>query len=190
MARPRKDAEGPGARERLAAVFWESLSEAPFSQMTVMGISRRAGVNHNTFYRYFDGLPEMAEALFSELTLDALPAALLAGGADRRAAMQASMDAGDVGRAFLLARSGDERLVAMVRGRIRSLWLSATGVDEASLSMEQRIDLDIVFGGLVAAMGDADVPADPSLLASIAERPLGRGIFETLSALAHAAQDR
>lgn len=60
MARPRKDADEPGARERIADAFWELLECTPRSAMTVGAVVKAAGCNRGTFYYYFSDLDVLA----------------------------------------------------------------------------------------------------------------------------------
>lgn len=186
MARPRKDSGEQDARTRLANAFWHQLGSIPFSEMTARGISREAGVNHNTFYRYFDSIEDMAEALFDESVFEGLPAALLAsvdGEGAAQAVVASGIGAEDLTKAALYARSGSELLTRLVRDALEHAWLAAADVDREGLDNGQRADLAIIFGGIVAAMGDEDIEPAPSLFAGVMSRPLGRGMLETLSAL-------
>lgn len=41
--------------------FQEILEETPINKITVKSIVERCGINRNTFYYYFDGIPELVE---------------------------------------------------------------------------------------------------------------------------------
>jgi AcrR family transcriptional regulator len=162
----------------------------PFSEMTARGIASEAGVNHNTFYRHFDSIEDMAEKLFDDSVFDALPAALLdADGADDRVAavMAPSIGPGDMSKASLYARSGSDLLVRLVRNALERAWLKAAGLDEDTLDADQRADLSIIFGGIVAAMADQRVEPSPAVFAGVMSRPLGRGMVDTLAAMRQTA---
>lgn len=45
--------------ERIVAAFGELLSERPLNRITVKDIVQRTGVNRNTFYYYFQDLPDL-----------------------------------------------------------------------------------------------------------------------------------
>jgi len=62
MARPRYGEGDARAKERLVEAFWETLEEKPYEQMRVLEVCRRAGLNKNTFYYHFEGLPQLADA--------------------------------------------------------------------------------------------------------------------------------
>ena len=190
MARPRGDSGVPSPRDRLAAAFWRQLSTMPFSEMTARGIASEAGVNHNTFYRHFDSIEDMAEKLFDDSVFDALPAALLdAEDADGRVAavMASSIGPSDMSKASLYAQSGSDLLVRLVRNALERAWLKAAGLDEDTLDADQRADLSIIFGGIVTAMADQRVEPSPAIFAGVMSRPLGRGMVDTLAEMRQAA---
>ena len=62
MPRPRRDPEVLPAQQRLENAFWALLRERPYGKITVTDIVREAGVNRNSFYYHFSGLPELADA--------------------------------------------------------------------------------------------------------------------------------
>ena len=186
MARPRKDSGEPSPRDRLAAAFWRQLGAMPFSEMTARGIALEAGVNHNTFYRHFDSIEDMAERLFDDSVFDALPAAILdADDAGERAAavMASDIRPGDMAKASLYARSGSGFLVRLVRDALERAWLGAVGLEGDMLDEGQRADLSIIFGGIVAAMADRRIEPSPAVFAGVVSRPLGKGMLETLAAM-------
>ena len=192
MVRPRGDSGLPSPRDRLAAAFWRQLGAMPFSEMTARGIASEAGVNHNTFYRHFDSIEDMAEKLFDDSVFDALPVALLdADDADERVAavMASSIGPGDMSKASLYARSGSDLLVRLVRNALERAWLKAAGLDEDTLDADQRADLSIIFGGIVTAMADQRVEPSPAIFAGVMSRPLGRGMVDTLAEMRQAAHD-
>ena len=190
MARPRGDSGVPSPRDRLAAAFWRQLGAMPFSEMTARGIASEAGVNHNTFYRHFDSIEDMAEKLFDDSVFDALPAALLdAEDADGRVAavMESSIGPSDMSKASLYAQSGSDLLVRLVRNALERAWLKAAGLDEDTLDADQRADVSIIFGGIVTAMADQRVEPSPAIFAGVMSRPLGRGMVDTLAEMRQAA---
>lgn len=60
MGRPRKEEEGK-ARQALMDAFWELLAEDDYAQLSIRALSNRAHVNHNTFYRYFESIDDLAK---------------------------------------------------------------------------------------------------------------------------------
>lgn len=60
MGRPPKEEEGK-ARQALMDAFWELLAEDDYTQLSIRSLSNRAHVNHNTFYRYFENIDDLAK---------------------------------------------------------------------------------------------------------------------------------
>lgn len=190
MARPRRNAEGKTAQGRLEEAFWDLLAEASYDEITIMGLSKRANVNHNTFYRYYDNLDDMAKKLFDGVIAGGLPAVLLSNRLLDEAEQKAihfDFEPENVRKAFLFARSGSSYLTGILHETVVGLWLDEVGVDKECLTVEQRMDIDVIFGGLMTAFGDPELPPDPSILGKIANRPLGKGMLATLAALAKQA---
>lgn len=188
MARPRKDQEGPTAQQRLEGAFWGMLAEGPFRDITVSAVCSRAGVNHNTFYYYFDGMEDMARRLFERNMLPQMVEAtlplLLSGAADVDAIARDAEVAAHFRRAALFASSGSEVLASILRSSLVDLWLGAVGLGADELGQAERDRLSFIFGGLVAALGDMGRDASPRRVGEIVRSPLGRGVFETLADLA------
>jgi hypothetical protein len=86
-------------------------------------------------------------------------------------------------RALLYARSGSSLLTGVLLDAIRGAWLDAAGVELSSLTPEQRMDCDIIFGGIVAAMADRELEMGPETIPGVLSRPLGQGIAQTLREL-------
>ena len=62
MPRPRHDSEVLPAKERLENAFWELLADRDYRKITVTDVVSEAGVNRNSFYYHFSGLPELADS--------------------------------------------------------------------------------------------------------------------------------
>ena len=45
----------------ITEAFQELLEETPINKITVKSIVERCGINRNTFYYYFDGIPDLVE---------------------------------------------------------------------------------------------------------------------------------
>ena len=167
------------------------LAEMPFSQITVSSLSKRAEVNHNTFYYYYGSIEDMAQKLFERNMIPELPKMLLpllvAGTSSiPDTAIDSALDK-HFQRACLFARSDSALLVSILENSLTKLWLDTVGLDRAKLSRPEEDRLSFIFGGLVAAIGGMGADASPQRLsASIIDSPVGRGIFETLAQLASA----
>ena len=187
MGRPRYEKGDATARDRLAEAFWSQLETMPFEQMTARGVAAAAGVNHNTFYRHFDSLEDMAGKLFEDATMADVPPMLMvaaAQGSLAEAAMSVTPDPEALRRAVLFARSGSSLLTELVREKLTNAWLAAAGMRIEDLDEAQRIDVDIIFGGIVAAMGDPLIRPDTAFIALTMTRPLGQAMITTLSGFA------
>lgn len=187
MARPRKDASGKTALQRLEYAFWDTLSQQPYSQMTIKAISARAGVNHNTFYYHYESLDDMAQRLFEKNLLHELPVAIVSAlHAEDPVAGALNLTPDEMDRlekTRLFARSGSPFLTGLLRESIKRAWFETLGVEEGGLSASELLDIDFVLGGELAMLQQASVPIDGETLAAFAARPLGRGIFAMVSGL-------
>lgn len=67
MARPKRHSSDLPAYTRIENAFWQLLEEMPFDKITVSALSRRAEVNHNMIYYYFDNIQDMAQKLFDAI---------------------------------------------------------------------------------------------------------------------------
>ena len=135
-------AEGDAtARDCLAEAFWAQLEETSFEQMTARGVAAAAEVNHNTFYRHFDSLEDMAGKLFDDITLADVPPMLMAAssrGALAEAAESVAPDPEALRRAVLFARSGSALLTELVREKLTNTWLAAAGMCSEDLWTQSR----------------------------------------------------
>ena len=186
MGRPRYAEGDTTARDRLAEAFWEQLEAVPFERMTARGVAAAARVNHNTFYRHFDSLEDMAGKLFDDITLADVPPMLVAAtsqGTLAEAVGNVVPNPEALQRAVLFARSGSALLTKLVREKLTNTWLAAAGMRAEDLTDAQRIDVDIIFGGIVSAMGDPFIQPDASFIAKTMTRPLAQAMISTLAGL-------
>ena len=183
MARPRSDAAGPDACERIIEAFWEMLSEMPYPEMKVTALARKAHVSPNTLYYHFDGILDVARhALVG--TMDAgLAQAMAAADAETIVSFVATNRKRSE-RVAAFARSGSVELTGMLADALRAHWLSSAGVSEDDLDDAPRRDLAFVIGGIVSVLGDASVDQSPESVAAFFNRPLGRGAAEMMNGLA------
>lgn len=187
MARPRADAGGVPARQRVIDAFWEMLSEGGYESITVRSLASRAGVSPNTLYYHFSCIEDVASsALAAEIDQQMARAVIALGSGAGRAAELAQLTGAEVGRfsrVRLFAASGSGALVRMLASSLMRTWLSVAGVDEDALADGERRDLAFIFGGVVALLGSADLADNPADLAGLFDRPLGRGVAATMAAL-------
>lgn len=189
MARPRKDQEGPNARERMIEAFWSFLEEGSYSEITVRGLCSRASVNPNTFYAYFGSMDDLAESAFQESVVPDFPAKvtqIILGGADPEKVAALASDARvarGLERMLLLARSGSPSLESLVLDTVRSAWLASAGRRLKTLTREERADLAAVVGAQMALLSSTDPAFGLIDLAKLSTRPLGMAIVTTVAAL-------
>lgn len=72
MGRPPKEEEGK-ARQALIDAFWELLAEDDYTQLSICALSSHAQVNHNTFYRYFESIDDLAKKAFDKIIPEHAP---------------------------------------------------------------------------------------------------------------------
>lgn len=188
MARPRKDA-GMAAQTRIENAFWQMLAEAPISEITIAGISRRANVNHNTFYRYFASIDDLARAMLEATLVPEMPAQVLAGFSSGAFSPSSALATNDMQerlyRVCLLAGSHSPTwLVAELKEAVTALWLASAHIDRSALSDGERAQLAFIVGGVISVIGACGQDGDLSALASVAEGELGRAIVATIAEMA------
>jgi AcrR family transcriptional regulator len=180
MPRPRKDAPGGSAKERLENAFWNLLAEGSFSDMTIKTISRRAGVNHNTFYYHYDNLNDMAQKLFDKNMMQGTPAiiakALHSEHPTEDMLKLTDEEVARMRKVQLFARSDSPVFSRILRTSIRNVWLEMSGIDESDLSEDERMDVEFAVGGEIALL-QQDHSINSDRLLRFAKRPLGRGVF-------------
>lgn len=161
MARPRKDSEREGAKERMLEAFWDQLSRMPYREVTAASIARQAGCNRATFYYYFDSIEDLAEK--------AVDAAVPTGIAD----LAESFLAGDetpfrlnegqrraVERISLLTgENGSARLAERFKRALMEAWASRFDLDLAQDDV--RAVASFMASGIVGILGEqAGLPCD------------------------------
>ena len=189
MARPRANATGPSARQRLEDAFWSMLAETDYSLITVEGLSHRAGVNHNTLYKHFKTLGNYAlESAGGEaarnLATYVIP--LFCG----RGATKAKLVKTDPRSPVMMVRSiagngSHAHVKAMVDGAVIE-WARGEGFDPASLRDRESDELMAVFGGVsttLATMGAGEIRKRAE---DFRESSLGRSFADTLDRIAAA----
>ena len=184
MGRPRYAKGDATARDRLAEAFWAQLETMPFERMTARSVAAAAGVNHDTFYRHFDSLEDMAAKLFDDITLTEVPSMLVAAasrGTLAETAGSVTPDPEVLKRAVLFARSGSAPLTKLVREKLTNTWLAAAGIRAEDLTDAKRNDVDNIFVGIVAAMGDPLIQPNTAFIAQTMTRPLGQAMISTLA---------
>lgn len=187
MVRPRYDAPGPNATERLIGAFWDMLARMPYGSITISGISREAKVSPNTLYYHFDGILDIAQtAIASELS-DEIAGAVVDQAEKRGAGLAGllgdSRNAMRAERIRLVAASGSSQLTSMLVDMLKRKWCDLAGIAPNELSFEEEMDLDFIYGGVVVVLASSRIEDGFEALAGFFERPLGEGIVATMANL-------
>lgn len=66
MARPKRSAESPGARERICETFWELLETHKLKEITVGSLAAACSCNRGTFYYHFDDIDDLIYHVIEE----------------------------------------------------------------------------------------------------------------------------
>jgi hypothetical protein len=72
----------------------------------------------------------------------------------------------------------------MVGELLRDTWLNELGIDRKLLSVENRVQVEFIFAGLVAVLGSAMAAESPLVISQLATSPMGRVAVETLQKMA------
>ncbi len=187
MARPKRDPDAPSAKDRLEAAFWELMAEEPYDSITIAQLADRAGVNHNTIYYHYGCIDDLAIAAFERGIPDNIESifeAVINGGSVPLGQIQpggAIFQQWEKGYLFL--NSGSSMLVQHLQKRLIDYWCQATLVRKEDLTDDQRLDLEIIFTCMTTVMKRAFERGDPSCVASMLRRPLGKAAIATLREL-------
>lgn len=185
MARPKKNDPGPSARERMIEAFWKMMSQMPFDDITIGGISREANVSPNTLYYHFDGLIDIAHEAVAEELSEKMARKMLGSSTENGLALVVSdpRDSMRLSRIGLVASSGSARLTAMLIGMLKEAWCDLSDRTMDSLTKEESMDLDFIYGGLVSVLANPEVRKDARNLTGFLTRPLGKGIAAAMADL-------
>lgn len=188
MARPRADAGTASARSRIEAAFWDMLAAKPYSEITVGALSKRAGVNHNTFYYHFRSLEdlgcELIDATVANAPLDlVLDAFLLHRMTARELFATTPAIFPTFARGALIARSGSAPLIAHLRAAVKARWIERLEADAHALRPEFEFLLTFLVGGMLTALGDYGAEELEERLPPMLDTGLGTAIASALMQL-------
>lgn len=182
MARPKRTTDALSASERIENAFWSLLAEYPYSKITISVLSKKAEVNHNTFYYYYENIDDMAEKLFKKnIATDILNQIFSNLGNHNLSSsllLTEPLPALRWERAILFARSDSAFLTNIFKTAIMDAWLNAANIEKDLLSAEDYLELDFIFSGLASILGNRTYN-NPNMLATILDRELGVGITAT-----------
>lgn len=182
--RPKRDTKGPSAKERIVQAFWEMIEEMPYDGIGIVALAKRANVSPNTLYYHFDNKEDVARlALQGALSREAVRS-VLAGGT-MGSMLDSEKGQASLHKLMLIGGSGSAELTETLAAELQSLWLEETGVPLEGLTEWDKSELSFIFSGIVRLMGSGMGPTQwRGFTTDLFERPLGRGMAETLRNLA------
>ena len=179
MVRPKADAPGPSARQRIENGFWTMLSEMDYSKITVEELCRRADVNHNTFYYHFQTIDGFAiEAVGQEPARSLAPEIvpmLCDATAESNMRKRFTSQSG-FGRAYAAAQNGSRALVREMVESAICIWAEGEGIVPSELTEGERTQLRFGFAGTVAVMGEIPRKELVSAMHSESSRAIGESV--------------
>lgn len=134
MARPKRTTDALSASERIENAFWSLLAEYSYSKITISVLSKKAEVNHNTFYYYYENIDDMAEKLFKKnIATDILNQIFSNLGNHNLSSsllLTEPLPALRWERAILFARSDSAFLTNIFKTAIMDAWLNAANIEK------------------------------------------------------------
>lgn len=188
MARPKRNEAVPNAKKRLETAFWELLEETTIDKISIASLAKRAEVNHNTIYYYYEGgVEELAMKLLAQNVPEQLPG--MASGQekqDRSEILQELMNPENLlrwKRLYLLLNCGSEKLAGQAREWMLDSFCSHRGIDLKGLDSIQQMELDFIFRGYTGILKVLFEKQDASLLVSFLQRPMGQAMLQSIAVL-------
>lgn len=186
MARPRKDARGPSARERIEATFWRLLEQKGYRDITVAALSREAHVSPNTLYYHYDNIEAVARSSFDKALMKEFPSLLLAQSRealDDEIRRQGDGIAQRIRRIGLFATDESGELRRIVVETFIEVWSESLGTTPDELTREERIKLTFMANGVVSIFDLAHEGDFTALYVSMIDSHLVQGIIAEMNAI-------
>lgn len=161
MPRPRRDSEILPAKDRLENAFWELLSEREYNKITVTDIVRTAGVNRNSFYYHFSGLPELADSAIlhavENTPMPGVPGRDFDPDTEWRKHVTALLRDPEQRQrldrlALLAGPHSSPELVSSLKEFGRLTMISVLGLDADNLDLKTDLMLDFTVGGMLSVL--------------------------------------
>lgn len=152
MARPRKDAQDPCARQRLIDAFWALLETRPVHEITVGALVEVAGCNRGTFYYYFADVDALvafaAEELLGDGSLSLAVFRCLVAGSPASVMHEVAPER--IAHAALLMRSGELQTIEVaLRRAVQGLWQGRLCGAGEELSPTACFAIQFMVGGML-----------------------------------------
>ena len=187
MARPKRNQEGLSAKARIEEAFWGMMEEVPYDAITITTLARRARVNHNTIYYYYENMDHLATQLLEENIPknigEIFGNVIVQGTGFFEQCLADPQLFRRWQRVGLLLMSGSSFLMEHVKEKLIRTWCETMETTPENLTRAQRMDLEFIFSGMMALMKLALQEKDLSDFPTMLERPLGQVIRATLAAL-------
>ncbi|TWT10432.1 MULTISPECIES: TetR/AcrR family transcriptional regulator [unclassified Streptococcus] len=189
MARPKKSEKDDLATTKIEKAFLDLLEIMPYSDITVLRISQESGVNRNSFYYHYADSYDLAQKIFLKLTNNDVakqfPMLLL--DSLKKEENFANLDEALLTSSkhiMLYARNDSLYLNQLVKDLLKDAWFKAFGICEERLSIEERLQVNFIFTGLVAVLGSQEMKDNPFKLLTLSHSKIGKAIIMTLVDLA------
>jgi hypothetical protein len=164
------------------------LSEGSFSKITISSLAKKAKVNHNTIYYYFENIDDMVIKLFHKNIPLEIPNAILSfatTGDNRLTNLLSNQDLMIRWmRARLFIRGDSAFLMNCYKKSITNAWFNTTAINHENLTDTDKVVMDFIISGLIAVIGSPLVGANPNLLSQLLELNIGKEIVSALSCIA------
>lgn len=184
MARPKHNEGEPTAYDRIAEAYWTELAEKEYSKITITSLARRAGVNHNLLYYYFQNIDEMAIRFFEDNTTGQFSARYFINALLQGEDISPVIDGSTLKklqRVKLYARGDSAYLTGIFQKALIQTWLDGSDQTWDMLSPEDRFDLLFVIGGLTTILGNEALSDTPDKMLGFSRREIGVSTRDTLN---------
>lgn len=157
MARPKKDANIPDARQRLADSFWQLLEDNRLNEITVGVLTAKAGCNRGTFYYHYEDIEDLITYAIEEEVFknNIIPNTIfnilthtnqqmigqIFGPNERRRLERLQL---------LIDKGGMDTVDVKVKEAIISMWEAILAPNGTGLNQETRLILEYTIGGTIS----------------------------------------
>lgn len=156
--------------------------------MQTRRISQVSGTNRNSFYYHYETLEDLARKAFMRNAAVAKPLIMslitrFRFGVDEGFQPDENL-ADHAKRVMLCARSESPFLRHLVNEMLREIWFDELGIDENLLTIDEKTEVDFIFGGLVNVLGSNAAAESPLLLTRLAASRVGQTSLTILQDMA------
>lgn len=187
MARPKRNETTPSATEKIENAYWEMLAEDDYAHITIRSLTRKANVNHNLIYYYYDNIDDLAVKAFENTLSEKAFAKILSIFTSQTSAWSILVEDPSLIENFfkvkLYIRGDSAFLTSIFRTGIKSVWLKQLCLTEQELDTSDQTDLDFIIAGLISVMSGISTPSDVRGAVTILNREIGKAILSTLHSL-------